>query len=244
MDVGRLQPAEHVAAARAAHHLGLPAGRHGRHRRRRTRPGSPGHQGAAGRGAARVDTRCGEAVASVVPSSVCRAHRCRRRRRCSQRCTAALTMKLFGLGLVAALVGVMVSLPLAVRPLAALIATPLGCAACPASWRSRTRCATRVVPSSTAAALMIGLTLVVSMGVFASSLKASFGDVISRPDERRPVRRRRSSAQGPGFSPSVHRCGQGRDGCRAGLGQRLGPGSLRRRGHQPTRRSTRPPPRR
>ncbi len=33
--------------------------------------------------------------------------------------------------------------------------------------------------SSTAAALMIGLTLVVSMGVFASSLKASFGDVIS-----------------------------------------------------------------
>ena len=35
------------------------------------------------------------------------------------------TMKVFGLGLVAALVGVMVSLPLAVRPLAALIATPL-----------------------------------------------------------------------------------------------------------------------
>ena len=33
--------------------------------------------------------------------------------------------------------------------------------------------------SSTAAALMIGLTLVVSMGVFASSLKASFGDVIA-----------------------------------------------------------------
>ena len=34
-------------------------------------------------------------------------------------------MKVFGLGLVLALVGVMVSLPLAVRPLAALIATPL-----------------------------------------------------------------------------------------------------------------------
>ena len=53
-----------------------------------------------------------------------------------------------------------------------------GCAACPASWRSRTRCATRVVPPSTAAALMIGLTLVVSMSVFASSLKDSFGEVI------------------------------------------------------------------
>jgi len=33
--------------------------------------------------------------------------------------------------------------------------------------------------AATAAALMIGLTLVVSMGVFASSLKASFGDVIA-----------------------------------------------------------------
>ena len=43
--------------------------------------------------------------------------------------------------------------------------------------------------SATAAALMIGLTLVVSMGVFASSLKASFGDVLVGPDERGPVRR-------------------------------------------------------
>ena len=34
-------------------------------------------------------------------------------------------MKIFGLGLLAVLVGVMVALPLAVRPLAALIATPL-----------------------------------------------------------------------------------------------------------------------
>ncbi len=105
-----------------------------------------------------------------------------------------------------------------------------GCAACPASWRSRTRCATRVVPSSTAAALMIGLTLVVSMGVFASSLKASFGDVHLGPDQRRPVRRH---VQRPGAR--VQPVGRSRrsrpsPGVDAGLGQRLGPGPVRRRG--------------
>jgi putative ABC transport system permease protein len=49
---------------------------------------------------------------------------------------------------------------------------------------------------------MIGLTLVVSMGVFASSLKASFSDVISdRTNADLFVTA--SSAQAPGFSPSV-----------------------------------------
>jgi putative ABC transport system permease protein len=56
--------------------------------------------------------------------------------------------------------------------------------------------------SSTAAALMVGLTLVVSMGVFASSLKASFGDVIS-DQTNADLFIATSSAQAPGFSPSV-----------------------------------------
>ena len=55
------------------------------------------------------------------------------------------SMKFFGLGLVAAMVGVMVSLPLAVRPLAALIATPMRLRGMPGELASRTRCATRVV---------------------------------------------------------------------------------------------------
>jgi putative ABC transport system permease protein len=56
--------------------------------------------------------------------------------------------------------------------------------------------------SSTAAALMVGLTLVVSMSVFASSLKASYGDVLaSQMDADLFITA--SSAQGPGFSPSV-----------------------------------------
>ena len=56
--------------------------------------------------------------------------------------------------------------------------------------------------AATAAALMIGLTLVVSMGVFASSLKASFGDVLGGPDQRRPVRRH---VERPGARASARR---------------------------------------
>jgi putative ABC transport system permease protein len=62
--------------------------------------------------------------------------------------------------------------------------------------------------SSTAAALMIGLTLVVSMGVFASSLKASFGDVLS-DQTNADLFLATSSAQAPGFSPEVIAAVQG-----------------------------------
>ena len=57
----------------------------------------------------------------------------------------AAPMPLFGIGLVAALGGVIVSLPLAVRPLAALIGAPMRFGVSRASWRSSTPCATRVV---------------------------------------------------------------------------------------------------
>ena len=49
---------------------------------------------------------------------------------------------------------------------------------------------------------MIGLTLVVSMGVFASSLKASFGDVLGDQVDA-DLYVVCSSAQAPGYSPSV-----------------------------------------
>ena len=58
---------------------------------------------------------------------------------------AGAAFMVFGIGLAAALLGVIVALPLVVRPLAALIATLLR-AGCPVSWRSRTRRATRGVP--------------------------------------------------------------------------------------------------
>jgi putative ABC transport system permease protein len=111
-------------------------------------------------------------------------------------------MKLFGFGLVAVLVGVMVALPLAVRPLAAVIATPLKLRGLPGELAKQNALRNPRRTSSTAAALMVGLTLVVSMGVFASSLKASFGDVIS-DQTNADLYLSSSSAQGPGFSPSV-----------------------------------------
>ena len=117
-------------------------------------------------------------------------------------------MKLFGFGLVAVLVGVMVALPLAVRPLAAVIATPLKLRGLPGELAKQNALRNPRRTSSTAAALMVGLTLVVSMGVFASSLKASFGDVIS-DQTNADLYLSSSSAQGPGFSPSVIAAVQG-----------------------------------
>jgi putative ABC transport system permease protein len=111
-------------------------------------------------------------------------------------------MKLFGLGLVAALLGVIVSLPLAVRPLAALIATPMKLRGMPGELAKQNAMRNPRRTSSTAAALMIGLTLVVSMSVFASSLKESFGEVTADKTNA-DLYVTSSSAQGPGFSPSV-----------------------------------------
>ncbi|RYP85717.1 ABC transporter permease [Nocardioides guangzhouensis] len=120
-------------------------------------------------------------------------------------------MKLFGLGLGAAMVGVIIALPVAVRPLAAAIATPLRLRGLPGELAKQNAARNPRRTSATAAALMIGLTLVVSMGVFASSLKASFGDVLSdRVDADLYVVT--SSAQAPGYSPSVLAAVKGVDG--------------------------------
>lgn len=112
------------------------------------------------------------------------------------------SMMVFGVGLVAVLVGVIVSLSLAVRPLAWLIASPMRLRGMPGELAKQNAMRNPRRTSSTAAALMIGLTLVVSMSVFASSLKASFGDVIGDKTDA-DLYVTASSAQGPGFSPSV-----------------------------------------
>ena len=111
-------------------------------------------------------------------------------------------MKVFGLGLVAAMAGVMVALPMAVRPLASAIATPLKLRGMPGELAKQNATRNPRRTAATAAALMVGLTLVVSMGVFASSLKASFGDVLS-DNTNADLYVATSSAQAPGFSPSV-----------------------------------------
>ncbi len=111
-------------------------------------------------------------------------------------------MKLFGAGLAAAVLGVVIALPVAVRPLAALIAAPLRLRGLPGELAQQNATRNTRRTSATAAALMVGLTLVVSMGVFASSLKASFSDVLADQVDA-DLYVVASSTQAEGFSPSV-----------------------------------------
>jgi putative ABC transport system permease protein len=113
-----------------------------------------------------------------------------------------LSMKLFGPSLLAIIVGVLMLLPAAARPLASLIGVPLRLRGLPGELARQNAMRNPRRTSSTAAALMVGLTLVVSMGVFASSLKASFGDVIGGSINA-DLFVTTSSAQAPGFSPAV-----------------------------------------
>ncbi|HRI97975.1 MAG TPA: ABC transporter permease, partial [Nocardioides sp.] len=89
-----------------------------------------------------------------------------------------------------------------VRPLASAIGTPLRLRGLPGELAKQNATRNPRRTSATAAALMIGLALVVSMGVFASSLKASFGDVLSDQVDA-DLYVVTSSAQAPGYSPSV-----------------------------------------
>src|SRR4029453_14741799 len=100
---------------------------------------------------------------------------------------------------------------LLVRPLAALIATPLRLRGLPGELAKQNSMRNPRRTSSTAAALMVGLTLVVSMGVFASSLKASFGDIIG-DSANASLFVTPSSSQGPGYSPEAIKAVQGVSG--------------------------------
>ena len=111
-------------------------------------------------------------------------------------------MSVFGLGLLAALLGVIIALPVAVRPMASLIGAPLRLRGLPGDLARDNAMRSPRRTSATAAALMIGLTLVVSLGVFASSLKASFGDVLAEQTNA-DLFVTASSAAAPGYSPSV-----------------------------------------
>ena len=105
-------------------------------------------------------------------------------------------------GIVGVVVGVMTILPLAVRPLATLIGGPLRWRGISGELAQQNAKRNPRRTSSTAAALMIGLTLVVSMGVFASSLKASFGGILD-DSTKAQLFLSPSSPQAEGFSPEV-----------------------------------------
>jgi putative ABC transport system permease protein len=111
-------------------------------------------------------------------------------------------MTWFGVGALSAIVGVIVALPLAVRPLAALIGMPLRLRGVAGELARDNAARNPRRTSATAAALMIGLTLAVSLGVFAASLKASFGDVLDGSSDA-DLYVATSSSAAPGFSPAA-----------------------------------------
>jgi putative ABC transport system permease protein len=82
-------------------------------------------------------------------------------------------------GVVGVVLGVTALAPLVVRPLAAAIGAPLRGRGLPGDLAQQNARRNPGRTASTAMALVIGLTLVAAVAVFASSLKASFSDVLS-----------------------------------------------------------------
>ncbi len=82
-------------------------------------------------------------------------------------------------GIAATLLGVITLTPLAARPLAAAVGAPLRLRGITGDLARQNAMRNPRRTASTATALMIGLTLVVTMTVFGSSLKASFGTILS-----------------------------------------------------------------
>jgi putative ABC transport system permease protein len=109
---------------------------------------------------------------------------------------------LIGLGVVGTVLGVTTLAPLAAGPLAAAIGWPLRLRGVQGDLARQNAMRNPRRTASTAAALMIGLTLVVSMGVFAGSLKASIGDTLSE-STKADLYLSRASVVGEGFSPDV-----------------------------------------
>ena len=112
--------------------------------------------------------------------------------------------KLVLLGIVGTLFGVITLSQLAARPLAALIGSPLRWRGVQGDLARQNAMRNPRRTASTAAALMIGLTLVVSMGVFASSFKASIAPVLKNSTNA-DLYLTAASAQAAGYSPEATR---------------------------------------
>ncbi len=107
-------------------------------------------------------------------------------------------------GIAGTLFGVITLAPLAAHPLASLIGSPLRWRGVQGDLARQNAMRNPRRTASTATALMIGLTLVVSMGVVASSLKASLGTTVVGSTNA-DLFISSSSITGEGFSPEVVR---------------------------------------
>ena len=106
------------------------------------------------------------------------------------------------IGILTVMIGVITLAPLAARPLASAIGAPLRWRGFPGELARQNAMRNPRRTASTAAALMIGLALVVTMGVFGSSLKASFGTILGESTNAE-LFLTPASAQGAGFSSEV-----------------------------------------
>jgi putative ABC transport system permease protein len=112
------------------------------------------------------------------------------------------TFAVFGVGILGIIVGVIVLAPLTTEWLAKVLGLPMRWRGVPGELAQQNAMRNPRRTASTATALMIGLALVVSMGVFASSLKASFGDLLDDTTNA-DLYVSTSSAQAEGFSPEA-----------------------------------------
>src|SRR3954452_18173712 len=111
-------------------------------------------------------------------------------------------MMYVGVGVLGTMLAVTTLAPLAARPMASIIGRPLRLRGLPGELARQNAMRNPRRTASTAAALMIGLTLVVAVGVFASSLKGSFGGILGGSTNA-DLFVTRASAGGSGFSTDV-----------------------------------------
>ena len=90
-------------------------------------------------------------------------------------------------GVVGVVLGVTALAPLIVRPMAAAIGAPLRSRGLPGDLARQNAIRNPMRTASTAMALVIGLTLVAAVAVFAASLKASFSDLLSNGTSADPT---------------------------------------------------------
>ena len=121
---------------------------------------------------------------------------------------------LLGIGIPAVLIGVLTLAPVAARPLASFIGRPLRLRGVQGELARQNAMRNPRRTASTATALMIGLTLVVSVGVFAGALKASVGDTMSE-STKADLYLSRASVMGEGFSADVSNVVAGVPGVKA-----------------------------
>jgi putative ABC transport system permease protein len=110
--------------------------------------------------------------------------------------------KLLLVGVPATLVSVLTLAPVAARPLAAVIGWPLRLRGVQGDLARQNAMRNPRRTASTAMALMIGLTLVVSVGVFAGAMKTWVGDTMTA-STRADLFLSRASITGDGFSSDV-----------------------------------------